>query len=103
MRTSNELDQSQIHNQSISQYKGKGFKTSIASHHHQSQVGGNVTLPSDFWVTIQLYSNMSGYSVGALYQKINRGQLIEERHFRHSRDGLILMNVRAMQDWSAGK
>lgn len=62
-----------------------------------------VTIPQDFWVTIQLYAAMSGYSVGALYQKIRRSQLVEGRHYRHARDGRVQMHVQSMQEWGAGK
>jgi len=62
-----------------------------------------VSIPLDFWVTIQLYAAMSGYSVGALYQKIRRCQLVEGLHYRHARDGRVHLHVQEMQNWGASK
>lgn len=55
------------------------------------------------WVTIQVYAASSGYSVGALRQKIQRGQFIEGKHFRKAPDGRVLMNVEACQNWGIEK
>lgn len=55
------------------------------------------------WVTLQVYAASSGYSVGALRQKMNRGQFIEGKHFRKAPDGRVLMNVEACQSWGIEK
>lgn len=54
------------------------------------------------YVTIQKLSEMSGYSVGALRRKIERGQFLEGVHFRHSPDGRIQFNLEAYQQWVEG-
>lgn len=51
------------------------------------------------WVTLQTYAVSSGYSVGALRQKMRRGQFIEGKHFRKAPDGRVLMNIEACQNW----
>lgn len=51
------------------------------------------------WVTLKLYAQSSGYTPGALHQKIRRGQFIEGQHFRKAPDRRILMNVEACQNW----
>jgi len=55
------------------------------------------------WVTLQLYSASSGYSVGALRQKIRRGHFAEGLHFRKAPDGRVLINVQACQNWGDAK
>ncbi len=55
------------------------------------------------WVTLQLYSASSGYSVGALRQKIRRGHFAEGLHFRKAPDGRVLINVEACQNWGGAK
>ncbi|HEX8988735.1 MAG TPA: hypothetical protein VF816_12325, partial [Rhodocyclaceae bacterium] len=55
------------------------------------------------WVTLQVYASSSGYSVGALRQKIRRGHFIEGKHFRKAPDGRVLMNVEACQNWGIEK
>ena len=55
------------------------------------------------WVTLHVYAASSGYSVGALRQKMNRGQFIEGKHYRKAPDGRILMNVEACQNWGIEK
>lgn len=51
------------------------------------------------WVTLQTYAASSGYSVGALRQKINRKQFAEGVHYRKAPDGRILLNVAECQNW----
>lgn len=51
------------------------------------------------WVTLQTYAVSSGYTEGALYQKIRRGHYIEGKHFRKAPDGRIHMNVQECQNW----
>lgn len=51
------------------------------------------------WVTLQAYAASSGYSVGALRQKINRKQFEEGVHYRKAPDGRILLNVAECQNW----
>jgi len=55
------------------------------------------------WVTLQVYAASSGYSVGALRQKMRRGQFIEGKHFRRAPDGRVLMNVEECQKWGIDK
>jgi hypothetical protein len=55
------------------------------------------------WVTLQTYAVSSGYSVGALRQKIRRGHFAQGLHFRKAPDGRILLNVHACQDWGVAK
>ncbi len=51
------------------------------------------------WITIQRVAELTGYSVNALRHKINRGQLVEEQHWRKARDGRILFHVENFNAW----
>lgn len=53
------------------------------------------------WVTLQRYSQLSGYTPGAMRQKIRRNQVIEGVHWHKSRDGRIQINIPAMQEWAS--
>jgi|GEM_PF-1980526 len=55
------------------------------------------------WVLLPVYAVSSGYTEGALRQKMNRGQFIEGKHYRKAPDGRILMNVEACQNWGIEK
>lgn len=55
------------------------------------------------WVTLQVYAVSSGYSEGALRQKMRRGQFIEGKHFRKAPDGRVLVNVDECQNWGINK
>lgn len=54
------------------------------------------------YVTIQKLAEKTGYSVGALRRKIERGQLLEGVHFVKSPDGRIQFNIEAYESWVQG-
>jgi hypothetical protein len=54
------------------------------------------------YVTIQKLAEDTGYTVGALRRKIERGQFIEGVHFKHSPDGRIQFNLEAYNQWVEG-
>jgi len=54
------------------------------------------------WVTIQKLSDMSGYTVAALRNKIQRGEFVEGIHYRHAPDGRVHFNVEAYEAWVQG-
>lgn len=53
------------------------------------------------WVTLKRYSQLTGYTPGAMRQKIRRNQVIEGVHWHKSPDGRIQINVPAMQEWAS--
>lgn len=55
------------------------------------------------WITIQKLSEMTGYTVGALRRKMERGQFIENVHYRHAPDGRIHFNLEAYEQWVLGE
>lgn len=52
------------------------------------------------WVTIQKMAADSGYSVAALRNKIARGHMHQEVHWRKAPDGRILFNVANFLAWA---
>lgn len=54
------------------------------------------------YVTIQKLSEITGYTVGALRRKIERGQFIEGVHYKHSPDNRIQFNLEAYNQWVEG-
>ena len=51
------------------------------------------------WITLKLAASQSGYSINALRNKIARGQLLEELHWRKAPDGRILIHVGHFNEW----
>lgn len=73
-------------------------RTQSAAIGHRNGGVGQPVIPLA-WVTLQMYAASSGYSVGALRQKMRRGQFIEGKHFRKAPDGRVLLNIGACQSW----
>ena len=78
-------------------------RTNDTSQHRRGRPPSAVSPIPLKWVTLQLYSASSGYSVGALRQKIRRGHFAEGLHFRKAPDGRVLINVEACQNWGGAK
>lgn len=55
------------------------------------------------WILLKKLAFETGYSEAALRQKINRGDLIKDVHWRNSPDGRIQINVQAYEQWVEGK
>ena len=51
------------------------------------------------WVTIQKAADMSGYTVSALRNKINRLELLEGKHWKKRSDGRIIFHVPTFDAW----
>ncbi len=54
------------------------------------------------WVTIPKLAELSGYSVGAIAKKIDRGDWIEGILWTKSPDGRRQVNVEAFNKWVEG-
>lgn len=53
------------------------------------------------WVTLQKAAEQTGYTPGALRQKIKRSVLAEGTHWKRAADNRILINVKAFNQWMA--
>ncbi len=51
------------------------------------------------WVTVQKASAMSGYTDNALKHKCRAGILTKGKHWKHSTDGRVLINVAAFNNF----
>lgn len=55
------------------------------------------------FVTIQKHAELTGYTLAALRQKIQRGDFIEGVHYIKSPDGRVHINVGAYEKWLQGE
>jgi len=53
------------------------------------------------WALLKHVAQETGYTVPALRNKIVKGQLHEEVHWRKCRDGKILINIKKFNEWLA--
>lgn len=51
------------------------------------------------FVTISKFSEETGYTVGAVEQKIHRGIWLQNREFRRAPDNRILMDMEGFNKW----
>lgn len=54
------------------------------------------------WITLKKYSELSGYTCKALYNKIERGILKEGTHWKKSPDGRLHISVKDFEAWITG-
>jgi hypothetical protein len=54
------------------------------------------------YVTIRLYSLISGKSEGAIRKKIERGVWVDGREYRRDPEGCIWINTRGVEKWVEG-
>lgn len=54
------------------------------------------------WVTIQVFSQMVGYSSKAVRNKIARGQWMEGTQYKRAPDGRILISLWGVNEWIEG-
>lgn len=52
------------------------------------------------YITLQAFSIRSGYSAGAVRQKINRGEWIDGKQYVKAPDGRILINIEEFEKWA---
>lgn len=52
------------------------------------------------FATIKKFSELTGYTEGAVRQKINRGEWLQDHMFRKAPDGRILIDIEAFNDWA---
>jgi hypothetical protein len=55
--------------------------------------------PGVRYITIDKFSELSGYSAGAVRQKIQRGDWLEGEVFFKAPDGRILINLEGYHKW----
>lgn len=55
------------------------------------------------WVLIKKMAELTGYSEGAIRQKIQRGDWLHGIHFIHSPDGRIQISLEAYNKWIEGE
>lgn len=51
------------------------------------------------WVTLKKVAEETGYTVAAIRNKIQRGQLYENVHWRKAQDGRIMIHVASFNDY----
>ena len=54
------------------------------------------------YVTVRKASQILGYSPGAIIAKRERGDWLENIHWRKAPDGRILINLEAVEQWIEG-
>lgn len=54
------------------------------------------------WVTVRKMSELSGYTQKAVYNKIEKGIWLLDRHYRKAPDGRLLLSISAIEDWAQG-
>lgn len=51
------------------------------------------------WVTINRLSEITGYTIGALKQKVYQGIFVQGIHYRKSPDGRIHFDLKRYEEW----
>jgi hypothetical protein len=54
------------------------------------------------YVTVRLYSQISGKTEGAIRKKIERGIWLEGQHYRRDPEGCIWINREGVEQWVEG-
>jgi len=54
------------------------------------------------WIKLKVFSEMSGYTPKAVYNKVARGQWVLDIHYRKAPDGRYFINPKAVEDWARG-
>jgi hypothetical protein len=65
---------------------------------HSPQAPAVQVAPSRY-VTIELAAAITGYSPGAIRQKIHQGVWLENRQFIRSADGRVLIDMKGYEKW----
>ncbi len=55
------------------------------------------------FVTIKKYSELSGYSDRAIQTKIERGILLQDKHYKKAPDGRVLIDISEIERWISGE
>ena len=54
------------------------------------------------WITLKKFTNESGYTRKAIYNKVARGQWLFDIHYCKAPDGRYFINPKAVEDWARG-
>ena len=54
------------------------------------------------WITVKKFSMLSGYTIKAVYNKIERGVWNKDEIWRKAPDGRLFINIIAFENWVQG-
>ena len=54
------------------------------------------------WVTVKKFSELSGYTPKAIYNKVERGIWVHNVHWIKAPDRRILININEFENWAKG-
>jgi hypothetical protein len=63
----------------------------------------SVTVAPARYVLLPLASLLTGYSVKAMQRKIERGDWIQDKVWRHAPDGRVVIDLVGYQKWIEGR
>lgn len=54
------------------------------------------------WITVKKFSELSGYTAKAIYNKVERGTWKNNIHWRKAPDGRLFICVESIEEWVMG-
>ena len=54
------------------------------------------------WITVKKFSEKSGYTKKAIYNKVERGVWSKDKLWKKAPDGRLFINISAFENWVQG-